>query len=125
MASVGPWVVTMQVGTAKERPEWANSKGGDEWAVCLDRKAIGNGATVRGWRPGDRIQPLGMKGRKKLQDLFTDLRVPRAWRERVPLLETDTGIVWVVGHRIADWAKAPLDSGEEVLWVSFTQEQTP
>jgi len=124
VASAGPWVVTMQVGPAKERPDWANSGGGDEWTACLDRNAIGGGATVRGWRPGDRIQPLGMRGRKKLQDLFTDLRVPRPWRERVPLLETDTGIAWVVGHRIADWAKVPPDYGEEVLWISFSQERS-
>jgi len=90
----------------------------------LDRKAIGDAATVRGWRPGDRIQPLGMRGRKKLQDLFTDLRVPRPWRESVPLMETGSGSAWVVGHRIADWAKVPLDSGEEVLWINFSQEQT-
>ena len=123
-ASAGPWVVTMQVGTANERPDWAKSGGGDEWTVCLDRKAMGDGATVRGWRPGDRIQPLGMQGRKKLQDLFTDLHVPRPRRERVPLMETDTGIAWVVGHRIAEWAKVPPDSVEEALWINFSQEQS-
>jgi tRNA(Ile)-lysidine synthase len=65
-----------------------------------------------------------MQGRKKLQDLFTDLHVPRLWRDRVPLLVNETGIAWVVGHRIAEWAKAPPDHGEEVLWISFTQERT-
>ena len=124
VVSAGPWAVTMQVGTANERPDWAKSGGGDEWTVCLDRKAIGDEATVRGWRPGDRIQPLGMQGRKKLQDLFTDLHVPRHWRDRVPLLVNETGIAWVVGHRIAEWAKASPDHREEVLWISFTQERT-
>jgi tRNA(Ile)-lysidine synthase len=65
-----------------------------------------------------------MRGRKKLQDLFTDLRVPRPWRESVPLMETGSGIAWVVGHRIADWAKVPPDSDEEVQWINFSQEQT-
>ena len=41
------------------------------------------------------------------------------------LLETETGIAWVVGHRIADWAKVPPGSGDEVLWINFSQEQTP
>jgi hypothetical protein len=39
-------------------------------------------------------------------------------------METASGITWVVGHRIADWAKVPPDSGEEVLWINFSQEQT-
>ena len=103
---------------------------GNEWTACLDRRALGAGntdeLTVRTWRPGDRIQPLGMRGQKKLQDLFTDLRVPRRWRGRVPLLESARGIAWVVGHRIAEWAKVDKvdeEGGEQVLWVRFSQGQ--
>ena len=121
-AMAGPWLVTMQGGTAAERPDWAGDDG-DEWTACLDRRAIGSSATVRAWRPGDRIQPLGMRGRKKLQDLFTDLRVPRPWRERVPLFESERGIAWVVGHRIAHWAKVTPDASEQVLWVRFSQDR--
>ena len=78
---------------------------------------------ARGWRPGDRIQPLGMTGQKKLQDLFTDLRVPRSWRDSVPLLETENGIAWVVGHRIAEWVKVHPDFDEPVVWIQFSQNQ--
>ena len=133
VAPAGPWLVTMQVGMAAEEPSWSEtgsetgSGAGDKWTACLDRKALGDGAaaelTVRSWRPGDRIQPLGMRGHKKLQDLFTDLRVPRHWRGRVPLLESARGIVWVVGHRIADWAKVNAEAGEQVLWVRFSQRE--
>ena len=124
VVSAGPWLVTMQAGTAGERPEWAPSGGEpDEWTACLDRGAVGGQATVRAWRPGDRIQPLGMRGQKKLQDLFTDLRVPRPWRLKVPILETGTGIAWVVGHRIADWAKVGPDASAPALWIRFSQDQ--
>ncbi|HET8580020.1 MAG TPA: tRNA lysidine(34) synthetase TilS [Nitrospiraceae bacterium] len=55
---------------------------------------------VRSWRPGDIFQPLGMGGRrKKLQDYFTDIKLPREERCRVPLLVAPEGILWVVGHR--------------------------
>ena len=121
-ALAGPWLVTVQAGTAGVRPEWARSGGeDDEWTACLGREALGNQATVRAWRPGDRIQPLGMRGQKKLQDLFTDLRVPRPWRERVPIFEAEAGIAWVVGHRIADWAKVGPDDSEPALWIRFSQ----
>jgi hypothetical protein len=48
-----------------------------------------------------------LDGEKKLQDFFTDAKTPRSWRSRVPLLVAEGGIAWVVGYRIADWAKAP------------------
>lgn len=59
---------------------------------------------MRVWQPGDRMQPLGMSGTRKLQDIFTDDRIPRHWRERIPLIVTPRGIAWIVGGRIADWA---------------------
>jgi tRNA(Ile)-lysidine synthase len=60
---------------------------------------------VRGWRDGDRFQPLGMSEEKKLQDFFVDEKVPRSQRDRVPLVLCGGRIAWVVGHRIAEWAK--------------------
>ncbi len=91
---------------------------GNPLAAYLDADALRDGVTVRGWRPGDRFQPLGMTGRKKLQDFFTDLRTPRVWRSRIPLLETRQGIAWVVGYRIADWAKVRDDS-EGAIHINF------
>ena len=55
---------------------------------------------VRSWKPGDVFHPAGMQGhRKKLQDYFSDLKLPRAARRRIPLLVAPEGILWVVGHR--------------------------
>ena len=71
----------------------------------FDHDALGDRLSIRTRRPGDRFQPLGLAREKKLQDFFTDEKVPRAWRDRVPLLVADRGIAWVVGYRIADWAK--------------------
>ena len=70
----------------------------------LSSEALAEGATVRTWQPGDRMQPLGMSGTRKLQDIFTDARIPRHWRERIPLVVTPRGIAWIVGSRIAEWA---------------------
>ena len=68
--------------------------------VRLDR--CGRGLAVRHRRPGDRFRPLGLAGRKTLQNLFVDRKVARADRDGVPVVVDDGDqIVWVAGHAIA------------------------
>ena len=91
------------------------------WTVRLDREALDGPLLVRTRRPGDRFQPLGMRGEKKLQDFFTDSKVPRSWRDRVPLLVSERGIAWIVGYRVAHWAAAveqPIP-GRPVISAAF------
>ncbi|MBA4387888.1 MAG: tRNA lysidine(34) synthetase TilS [Verrucomicrobia bacterium] len=61
----------------------------------------GHGLVVRSWRKGDRFRPFGMKGTKKLQDVFVDEKIPAARRGRIPLFECDGRIVLVSGYRVA------------------------
>jgi tRNA(Ile)-lysidine synthase len=69
----------------------------------FDADALGDRLIVRTWRDGDRFQPLGMKGEKKLQDFFVDEKVPRRERGLVPLLcAADGRIAWIIGHRMAE-----------------------
>ena len=89
--------------------------------ACLDYSALGGPLRVRPRRPGDRFQPLGMSQAKKLQDFMVDSKVPRLWRDRVPLLTSPRGIAWVVGWRIADWAKV-IDERAWLLKLRFTPE---
>ena len=83
---------------------------GNPLATYLSSESLREGAIVRTWQPGDRMQPLGMSGSRKLQDIFTDARVPRHWRERIPLVVTPRGIAWIAGGRIADWAAVRVES---------------
>ncbi|MGK2932824.1 MAG: tRNA lysidine(34) synthetase TilS [Solirubrobacterales bacterium] len=69
--------------------------------ATLDSSGLAPVLTVRGWRPGDRIQPLGMDGSKTLQDLFTDAGVPRTDRGRVPVVVSGEEVVWVAGLAVA------------------------
>ena len=87
---------------------------GDPLAAYLAPAALSRGATVRVWQPGDRMQPLGMTGRRKLQDIFTDAGIPRGWRRRIPLVVTPAGIAWVVGVCLAEWAALPPAEGREL-----------
>jgi tRNA(Ile)-lysidine synthase len=58
---------------------------------------------VRAWKPGDAMHVLGLSGRKKVQDLFVDRKVPRERRHMVPVVAHPDGrIVWVAGHALGE-----------------------
>jgi tRNA(Ile)-lysidine synthase len=68
----------------------------------IDAAMLAFGATVRGWRPGDRMRPAGLGGTKTLQDLFTDRKIPREERATVPLVESGGEIAWVAGVAVGE-----------------------
>ena len=72
---------------------------------------------VRNRRPGDRFRPLGAPGRRKVQDVFVDRKVPRSERDRVPIVvDADGRIVWVAGVTIAhDCRVTAPDAGVVIL----------
>ncbi len=66
--------------------------------VLFDADRFSEPLLVRAWQPGDRFSPHGMRGKsKKLQDFFTDRKVARQERGKVPLLVAPEGVLWVVG----------------------------
>jgi len=69
---------------------------------------------VRGILPGDRIQPLGMVGSRKLQDILTDEKIPRAQRPHIPVVVCRDEIIWVPGYRIAGGWEVQGASGKAV-----------
>lgn len=72
----------------------------DRWRVVVDSDRLGGPLTVRSWKPGDWLCPRGMNGhRKKLQDMFVDEKIPRVLRNRVPVVVSPAGIVWVAGYQ--------------------------
>ena len=77
----------------------------------LDASKLAGELTVRSWRDGDRMRPLGLSGTKSLQDLFTDSKVPRALRRRLPVIESDGEIVWVAGVALSERFKVTVDTG--------------
>jgi tRNA(Ile)-lysidine synthase len=104
-------------------------------AVELDgRAAVGNGVVafvrrdraggslvVRNRRAGDRFRPVGLCGTKKIQDLFVDRKLPRAERDRVPLVTDESGqIVWVAGYGIDERFRV-TDRSQAVLVLRLTR----
>ncbi len=70
---------------------------------CLQADSVDLPLTVRMRQPGDRFRPLGAPGRRKLQDVLVDRKVPRNERDRVPVVVDARGrLVWVAGVALAD-----------------------
>jgi len=46
-----------------------------------------------------------MKSSKKISDFLIDLKVPLLKKQDVKVLVSGEDIAWVIGYRIADWAK--------------------
>lgn len=85
---------------------------------ALDQSAIEGQLALRRPRRGDRIQPLGMEGQMTLSDFFINEKVPRLQRGAWPLLVDETGILWVVGLRLA--ARGRVREGtSHVLWAKL------
>jgi tRNA(Ile)-lysidine synthetase-like protein len=79
--------------------------------------SVGEKWIVRSRLPGDRLRPFGVRGTKKLKDILIDARVPEDARDNIPLICDESGILWVVEHRIAERA-AVRDEDETVLHIT-------
>jgi tRNA(Ile)-lysidine synthase len=73
---------------------------------------------VRPWQPGDKIQPLGMRGNKKISDLATDKKLNLFEKEKLRVVESDGKIVWVPGLCISEQVKV-LPETTEVFCISY------
>jgi tRNA(Ile)-lysidine synthase len=84
---------------------------------CFDADKVGATFSLRHWQPGDRFQPIGMKSGRKLQDLFTDLKVPRGQRHRRVVAVTAQGeLFWVEGLRMAEKFKLTPKTLHHLKW---------
>lgn len=72
----------------------------------LDYDLLTGKLSLRNRRSGDRFNPFGMKGSKKIKDYFVGKKVSSDDRSKVLFLMNDDEIACVVGYDIADKYKA-------------------
>ena len=95
--------------------------GGGKDVAIVQRDLCRGSLAVRNRRPGDWFRPVGLNGRKKLQDYFVDRKVARKLRDAVPLVVDETDrIVWVAGFGI-DEAFRVTDPAQPVIILKLRQ----
>jgi tRNA(Ile)-lysidine synthase len=83
----------------------------------FDADKIGPRIVLRHWRAGDRFQPIGMAAPVKLQDWFTNQKIPRARRHELLVAESASGgIFWVEGLRISEDFKLTSRTKRALVW---------
>lgn len=80
---------------AGERPQWPETP----YEALFDMDCLEFPISVRTWRKGDKMTPLGMSGTKKISDLFVEHKIPRHKKEEIPVFVSGNKIVWLVGIR--------------------------
>ena len=89
--------------TASLRVSLASADAGE---ASFDADALDWPLVLRARRPGDRMRPRGGRGSRKLSDLLIDAKIPRATRDRLPVLATaDDVVLFVPGLRPAERAR--------------------
>jgi tRNA(Ile)-lysidine synthase len=97
-----------------------------EGTVIIDAAKLKFPFVLRKWRSGDWMIPLGMKGKKKISDLFTDLKYGHTQKECAVILVDMTGdfaeqqhVAGVAGVRIDDRYKV-TENTETILRITIS-----
>jgi len=97
-----------------------SSNNEDRFRVWLDADKLSDKLELRIRRPGDQIEPLGLKGHsQKLSDFFTNVKLPQRARVRWPLLCSGDTVVWVPGYRPTEKFKLK-ETSRNILYFSLT-----
>jgi tRNA(Ile)-lysidine synthase len=91
----------------------------DHTKAYLDRKKIKFPLRIRNRREGDRYQPFGAPGHKKLKEVMRAKSIPLTEREKKPVFFSGDDIIWVSGLPVAEKFRI-RDETTDVLILSVT-----
>ncbi len=78
---------------------------------------------VRTRQRGDRFQPYGMRGRKKIKDFLIDAKVPRYERDSIPLLVCKDQVLWIIGYTTCEPFKI-TQSTRQYLYLRYANNES-
>lgn len=88
----------------------------DPKRAAFDYQKIDWPLFIRNRKAGDKLKPLGMKGQKKIKDIFIDAKVPKYQREEVPVIvdQNDT-ILWLAPYKLSDKFKVTVKTDKILI----------
>lgn len=87
----------------------------------FDYDKIEERLVIRKRRNGDKMLPLGMKGNKKVKDIFMDLKIPVDERDKIPVLCFDNEIAWLVAHKVSEKFKITKET-KNIIKITFARK---
>ena len=99
-------------------------KNKDYTEEIIDYEKLVGPLVLRLRKGGDQFVPLGSRGSTKLKKFFIDNKVPKAVRDRVPIVTDGSRIIWVVGYRIGDDVKI-TEATKKVLKLKVKRIDVP
>ena len=120
VALANDWVLTAELVAEKPKDLLLNQ---DPWQVFVDIADSGK-LSVRARVPGERMQPLGMKGHSaSLQDIMVNRKLSARLRDKWPVLAAGENAVWLVGH-VLDQRVSVTDQSRHLIKLSCERAGT-
>lgn len=73
--------------------------------IFVSSKVADSTMRIRNIKKGDKFQPLGMEQEVEIAGFLKKQKIDQNLRQCQFVLENSTGIFWLIGQRIAEWAK--------------------
>jgi tRNA(Ile)-lysidine synthase len=99
---------------SKDEVNFANDKN----IAFIDFESLKEPFEIDLWHEGDRIQPIGMRGKKKISDILIDQKVPLSRKKQILVLKSGGEIVWVIGYKFSELFKVKNDSSR-ILKIEY------
>jgi tRNA(Ile)-lysidine synthase len=91
----------------------------DKNTIYLDPEKLTGELTIRTWKFGDRIKPIGVNGSKLISDILSDAKLPSSKKASQLVVHDDTKIIWCVGYSVSREALATERSQKMKVEVRF------
>lgn len=86
---------------------------------CFDE--VKENIILRYRKNGDKFNPIGIKGTKKLKDIFIDMKIEKNLRDNIPLICFNDEIAWIVGYKISNKFKIK-EQTKKILEIKYEGE---